>query len=152
LIPLIAVAAGWTVARVDPVRRLVLPAPEVRGEQSRGGNPVRVARAYDIRDLLPAPGARPRIADALATGLIQWKGPPPTARQERIEMIESIIEQLAGPADRRHGIQPEFRELGGTLIVVETPDVQERIGRMLRSLRVAGVGPDGEGRSGGDAR
>jgi hypothetical protein len=135
---------GRLCAAADPERLTYVEAGDAIVVTTRGGlDRYTCVRVYDIRDMLPPEGTpgRPRRASNGLFGNQQQQLPMssnlPLSRDEYVdEVIQAIMNVIASDewADNGGGVG-SVREVGGRLIIRQTPGNQRAIGRLLEGLR-----------------
>jgi hypothetical protein len=102
-----------------------------------------VTRVYDIRDLIveiPDFGP-PQTAAALAATATRpaSHSAATLTHDDRVARVTSLVQETVDPESWRDagGTVGAIRELGGQLIVTQTPENQEQVARVLETLREA---------------
>jgi hypothetical protein len=138
-------ALGRLCAAADPERLTYVEAGDGIVVTTRGGlDRYTCVRVYDIRDMLPPAGTPRRPRRSYGNGLfgnqqqqLQASSSLPLSRDEYVyEVIEAITDMIATDewADNG-GVVGSIREVGGRLIIRQTPANQREIGRLLDGLR-----------------
>src|SRR6185312_2220532 len=112
----------------------------------RAQPPLADIRVYDVRDLL-GPISSYEAPRVLATGPIVtnqlFASPPNSPSTSMQDAIEDLIRAIEDSVDMdslrdNGGNVGSIRELGGRLVIAQTPRAHSRIAQFLRALRAGG--------------